>query len=331
MIFRHFWVIFLIPIAVFLIIYLNRRDKAASFRFPDYGLVKEIAPSLKLQLSSKIKYVRYIAIALFFLALARPSVVLEESWVNREGIDIVLAIDCSGSMQAEDFTIGRKRKNRLEVVKLVVKDFIKERDGDRIGIVAFAGRAYTVCPLTLDYDWLLSNLDRVHIGLIEDGTAIGSSIASSLNRLRHTLAKSKIVILLSDGVNNAGKVDPLAASEAAKALGIKIYAVGVGTRGWVPFPAKDFWGRDVYQKVKIELDEVLLSQIASNTGAQYFLATNTNTLRDIYKEIDKMEKTEVQELGYKRYRELFHLFLIPALILLVGETLLKNTLLRKIP
>jgi len=331
MILKDFWVLFFLPIAIFLVFYFTRKNRTASFRFPDESFIKGIEPSSRIKFRKKIIYLRLIVISLFFLALSRPVIILKETKIERQGIDIILSIDCSGSMKAEDFVIGGKRKNRLEVVKSVVADFIKGRDGDRIGIVSFAGRAYTACPLTLDYDWVISNLERIKIGLIEDGTAIGSAIAASLNRLKDSTAKSKIIILLSDGVNNAGKINPLTAAELAKALGIRIYTIGVGSKGWVPYPIKDIWGREIYQDVKIELDEALLTQIASVTGGRYFLATNTNALVDIYREIDRMEKTSVEERGYRRYSELFGFFLIAALLLLLGEILLVNTLLRAIP
>jgi len=320
-----------LPFVLGALIYFQRKDTAPSFRFSDQRFFSAIRPSLKIRLKTYLPYVRYPIVILFFLALARPVSILEESHVRQEGIDIVLAIDCSSSMLAEDFVINRRRQNRLAVVKPVVQDFVRDRDGDRIGIVAFARRAYMVCPLTLDYEWLITNLERVEVGLIEDGTAVGSAIASSLLRLKDSTAKSKVVILLSDGVNNAGRVDPLAAAEAAKALGIKIYTIGVGTKGLVPFPATDFWGRKRYRKIRIDVDEGLLAQIAADTGGQYFRATDTDTLRQIYKAIDLLEKTTVEEYGYRHYKELFYLFLIPALLVLVGEVIVRYTVVRTIP
>lgn len=269
--------------------------------------------------------------ALFLLGLARPRIPLQETKIHSEGIDIVLAIDCSGSMLAEDFKIGGRRQNRLEVVKTVVEEFVQKRESDRIGMIAFAARAYTVCPLTLDYNWLIKNLERVKIGAIEDGTAIGSAISSSLNRLTSTEAKSKIIILLTDGINNAGKISPWTATEAAQALGIKIYTIGTGTKGLVPFPVQGFWQKTVYQNVKIEIDEEMLKKIADETKGKYFRATDTESLRKIYKEIDSLEKTLVQEVGFQEYKELFPYFLIPGLLFLILEVVLSNTALRKLP
>jgi Ca-activated chloride channel family protein len=268
---------------------------------------------------------------LIIFALARPQSPLEESKIQTKGIDIVLALDVSTSMLAEDFTLGGKRQNRLAVVKDVVKDFIKGRQNDRIGMVAFAARAYTVCPLTLDYGWLFENLERVKIGMVEDGTAIGSGLSSALNRLQDTRAKSKVIILLTEGRNNAGKISPLTAAEAAKALKVKVYTIGAGTRGLAPYPVKDFFGNKIYQPIKIDLDEETLTRIALKTEAKYFRATDTKSLREIYKEIDKLEKTPIEEKGYLEYKELFSTFLISGLGLLFLEIILNNTILRKIP
>ncbi|HHE65150.1 MAG TPA: VWA domain-containing protein, partial [Bacteroidetes bacterium] len=194
------------------------------------------------------------------------------------------------------------------------------------------GQAYTVCPLTTDYDWLVNNLRRVELGLIEeDGTAIGSAIASSLSRLDESKAKSKIIILLTDGVNNAGNIQPLEAAKAAGSQGIKIYTIGAGSRGIVPYPAQDIFGRTVYQQVQVDLDEATLKRIAQMTEGQYFRATDTESLRNIYQEIDKLEKTEMQETGYKEYKQLFVWFLLAGLIIFVLELILSNTVLTRIP
>lgn len=268
---------------------------------------------------------------LIIIALARPQFPIADSKVRSEGIDIVLAIDCSTSMLAEDFKAGDKRINRLDVVKEVVKDFINGRKDDRIGVVAFSARPYTISPLTLDYGWLIQNLDRIKAGMIEDGTAIGSGIATSLNRLKDTKAKSKIVILLTDGRNNTGKIPPLAAAQAAKALKIKVYTIGAGAKGLAPYPAYDLFGNKVYQMISVDIDEDTLKEIASMTNAKYYRATDTESLKKIYSEIDKLEKSPIEEKGYSQYNELFIYFLMPALIILLLEIILSNTLLRKIP
>jgi len=235
-------------------------------------------------------------------------------------------------MLACDFKLKGKIADRITVVKNVVENFIEERRSDRIGIVAFAGRAYTICPLTLDYSWLIKNLERVESGMMEDdGTAIGSGIVCSLNRLEDTQAKGKAVILLTDGANNAGKISPITAADAAGALGIKVYTIGVGTQGPVPYPVRDRFGNKGYQQVEIKIDEKILKEIAQITDAKYYLATDTESLRKIYQEIDKLETTSVEEKGYSDYHELFFYFLFSALFLLFLEFVLMNTILRVNP
>lgn len=329
--FRDPWALLFIPAVFILARFLRRKGPASGLRFSHGGLLKDSVSTPRLLLAKNIFYLRAAAIIFFLTAMARPRVPLDEAKVTKEGIEIVLTIDSSGSMLAEDFTLSGRRQNRLAVVKTAVEDFIRKRDSDRIGMVAFAARAYTVCPLTLDYDWLIKNLERVRIGAIEDGTAIGSAISSSLNRLKDTAAKSKVIILLTDGINNAGKIDPLTAAEAAKALGVKIYTIGAGSKGPVPFPFRDMWGQTVYQNVKIDMDENLLRGIADKTGGQFFRATDTESLKDIYDRIDSMEKTAVEEKGYQEYNELFTGFLMAGLALLAMEMILSGTILRKIP
>ena len=330
--FNNPWAFILLPVVVIVIaIKALRKQDLPSFRFSTGELVRELRPTIKISLYKGMKLLRVAALILIVAALSRPQQMLEESKIISEGIDIVIALDTSTSMFAEDFKLNGKRANRLEVVKNVVRDFISNRHSDRIGIVAFASRAYTVSPLTLDYGWLMQNLDRVKIGMIEDGTAIGSGMSSALNRIKDTGAKEKVIILLTDGRNNAGKISPLTAAEAADALNIKIYTIGAGTKGLAPYPAKDFFGNRIYRQVKIEIDEESLQKIAQKTGARYFRATDTKSLRNIYEEIDKLEKTSIEEKGYTEYRELFHLFLIPGLVLLMLEIILRNTVLRRIP
>ncbi len=331
MIFKEPWVLLLFPVIAAFVYFLGRKVTSSSIRFSSEELVSGARPTFKLILSRNLFYLKIAIILLFVLALARPRIPLGETKVWTEGIDIILTIDCSGSMLAEDFKIGKGRQNRLEVVKKVVEDFIKERKADRIGIIAFAARAYTVCPLTLDHQWLIKNLERIKIGAIEDGTAVGSAIGSSLNRLKDSEAKSKIIILLTDGINNAGRISPLTAAEAARALGIKIYTIGAGTKGLAPYPMRGFWGETVYQNVKIEIDEATLKKVARISGGKYFRATDTKSLEEIYNEIDSLEKTPVEETGFQEYRELFPPLVILGLILLISEIILSNTILRKIP
>ncbi len=327
------WVLFLavlIPLLVYLVEKFERRFQG-TFRFSNKDLVSDMKPSWRVTLVHNMSYMRAAALLFFILAVSRPQAVLEETRIHVEGIDIVLAVDTSSSMLAMDFEMGGKRFNRLDVVKNVVEVFIDKRPNDRIGLVAFSALAYTVCPLTLDHDWLEKNLERVRIGLIKDGTAIGSAISASLNRLKDSETKEKIIILLTDGRNNAGRISPMAAAEAARALGVRIYTIGAGTKGLAPYPVKDMFGNTVLRPVKIEIDDALLKNIAKTTDGMYFRATDTESLWDIFTEIDKLEKTPMEETGYNTYRELFGYLLIPGLLILFGEIVLSNTVFRRIP
>jgi Ca-activated chloride channel homolog len=322
--------ILLVPIVVF-IAERFRNNLTGSLRFSDKGLLDKLKPTLKIRLTGSLIYLRAVVLILVVISLARPQKPIEETKIYVEGIDIVLVLDTSTSMQAMDFEMGGRRFDRLTVVKNVVEEFIKNRPNDRIGIVAFAAQAYTVCPLTLDHDWLERNLERVTIGMVEDGTAIGAAISGAVNRIKDTKAKEKTVILLTDGQNNAGKVSPLAAAEAAKTMGIKVYTIGAGTDGFAPFPVKTMFGETVLQPVEVKIDEKLLKEIAKITGGQYFRAIDTQSLWDIYKEIDKLEKTKIEEVGYRKYDELFWMFLFPALGLLLVEIAARKTIFRRIP
>jgi len=314
------------------LIFLGRRKaRSASFIFSSEEMLKGLKPTMRARMNSFPLALRALSVALMIIAFARPQAILEGARTVSDGVDIVLALDTSTSMLAEDFRMGGKRMNRYDVVREAVKEFISKRKDDRIAMIAFAARAYTVCPLSTDHSWLLENLDRVRVGMIEDATAVGSAIASSVNRLRTSKTKSKIVILLTDGVNNAGTISPLLAAEAAKALKIKVYTIGVGTKGLVPYPLKDVYGRTVYQNIQIEMDEPSLRKIAEITGGKYYLASDTETLRKIYDDINRLEKSNIEHFGYRETNELFGYFLIPGLILLALEMLLVNTILFKIP
>ncbi len=315
-------------------VYLFRKydeKRESSLRFSNQDLIKGFKSSLRARLSRNLIYMRAACLFLFVIALARPQSSIEETRIYIEGIDIVLAVDVSSSMRAMDFEIRGERVDRLEVVKKAVLDFIQKRPNDKIGLIAFAAHAYTLCPLTLDHAWLEKNLERARIGMMEDGTAIGSAISASLNRLKDTPSKEKIIILLTDGRNNAGRISPMVAAEAAKALGVRIYTIGAGTKGLAPYPVKDMFGNTVLQPVEIEIDEELLKGIAKETDGMYFRATDTRSLENIYSEIDKLEKTPMEETGYNIYSELFGYFLIPGFLILLAEIVLSNTILRRIP
>jgi len=270
------------------------------------------------------------ALALCLFALARPQLADVRTEVSSEGVDILLTLDTSGSMKALDFKIGGEEVDRLMAVKKVVSDFIKNRISDRIGMVVFGDMAYTQTPLTLDYDVLLNFLNQVEIGAAGDATAIGDAIALSVKRLKDLPGKSKIIILLTDGRSNAGRITPEKAAEIAAEYGVKIYTVGVGSRGPVPFPEQTFFGiRHIL--VQLDIDEETLQRIAEKTGGQYFRATDTEGLKKIYETIDKLEKSEAKVTHYQEYQELYRYFLGLALALALLEMLMRNTVFRSIP
>ena len=247
---------------------------------------------------------------LFIVALARPQKTKTESTTHASGVDIVIALDLSGSMESLDFQIKGQSVNRITVAKDTISKFIEKRPNDRIGLVAFAARAYIAAPLTLDHDFLQANLERLNLHTIEDGTAIGSGLSASVNRLRDIRSKSKIVILMTDGQNNAGKIPPLTAAEAAKALGVKVYTIGVGIRGKAPFPQMTPFGKR-HVMIDVDIDEPTLTAIAEKTGGKYFRADSTDTLRKIYDEIDQFEKTEAVVKKFVQREELFRWAAVP--------------------
>ncbi len=269
---------------------------------------------------------RVAAFSLMIVALARPQGVEEQSKTNAEGIDIMLAIDISGSMLARDF-----QPDRLTAAKEVAGSFIADRHGDRIGLAVFAGEAFTQSPLTTDKSTLQTLLARVRSGVIEDGTAIGNGLATALNRLRESEAKSKVVILLTDGVNNRGEISPLMAADIAADMGIKVYTIGVGKRGKAPYPAIDMFGNMTYQMMEVEIDEKTLSEIASRTGGKYFRATDKQKLKAIYDEINQMEKSKVEVTDLTIYHEEWVPLLLLALALLALEFLFSQIILKRIP
>ncbi|MDD5746859.1 MAG: VWA domain-containing protein [Candidatus Omnitrophica bacterium] len=330
MTFKDPWVLIALML-VFLVPFLNKKAPASALRFSSGALLGQPPATWRLRLRRNLIVLRMAAVALLVIALARPQLPVTHQRIYKEGIDIILAVDTSTSMEALDFTIGNKRYNRLYVVKKVVEDFIAERPNDRIGMIAFAALPYVACPLTLDHSWLLNNLERVKIGMVEDGTAVGSSIVAALNRLKESSAKTKIIILLTDGRNNSGKISPLTAAEAARALGVKIYTIGAGSIGEVPYPVQDAFGRRGLQYVSIDIDESSLAKIAQITQGRYFRATDTDSLKEIYRQINKMEKTPFKQPVYQRYEELYVSFALLALFLIVLEQVLANTAAVKIP
>ena len=329
---------FLYPYVLLLLLLLpllawlrGRRGRGAAFLYSSVELVRGITNLRQSQSNFWSAKLRWFALALCIVALARPRLGEGETAVTASGIDIVVALDLSGSMAAEDFSIDGMRANRLAAAKDVLEEFIDKRRNDRIGLVAFAGRAYIAAPLTLDHDFLLKNLERLNLGTIEDGTAIGSAMTAGLNRLRDLDSKSRIMILMTDGQNNAGKVPPLTAAEAAETLDVKVYTIGVGKRGMAPFPRKGPFGQVVYAQMEVNIDEETLTEIADTTGGKYYRADSTDNLVKIYEEIDTLEKSEVEVKQYHHYDEIFGWFLLPALVILLLEIILNNTVWRRLP
>ncbi|MCK4606072.1 MAG: VWA domain-containing protein [candidate division Zixibacteria bacterium] len=304
-----------------------KRFKSAAIKYSDLRIVRRAARSGRQRYRFLLTVARIAAVVLFFVALARPRSGTEYREVTSEGVDIMLALDVSTSMQAEDF----KPHNRLYVAKEEVKKFINRRVNDRIGLVVFARYSFTQCPLTTDYGVLLNFVDQVDFGMVEDGTAIGMAIANGVNRLRESESKSKIMILLTDGDNNAGEIDPATAANLAAAFDIKIYTIGAGKSGNAMYPVQDpiFGKRYVYQPTRI--DEETLKEIAKRTGGKYFRARSGKELEEIYAIIDGLEKTEIKVSSHIQYRELFHIFTYAGLLLLVVEVLLANSYFRKLP
>ena len=320
----------LLLIAVPILIYLFfRKDysKRGTIRFPNLNIVKKVNTGRAGKAKIIIFMFRIIAITLIIIALARPQSGSKEEEVITEGIDIILAMDVSTSMRAEDF----KPIDRLQAAKIVASDFVKGRANDRIGMVVFAGNSFTQCPLTLDYSIVLKFLEEIETGMIEDGTAIGMAIGNCVNRLKESKAKSKVVILLTDGRNNRGELDPITASYVAKAFNIKIYTIGAGKLGEALYPIDDPIFGKRYVRMPVEIDEDLLRKIADITSGKYFRATDEEKLSRIYKEISEMEKTEIKVKQYTRYSELMTFFINPALFLIFLEIFLSNTIFRKIP
>ncbi len=315
-------------IALMIWYYLTRRRfRTAAVKYSDIRIVSRAARTGRQRFRFILPVLRILAVLLFVVAFARPRSGTEVREVTSEGVDIMMALDVSSSMQAEDF----KPHNRLYVAKEEMKKFINKRINDRIGLVVFARYSFTQCPLTVDYGVLLRFIDQVNFGVIEDGTAIGMAIANGVNRLRESDAKSKIMILLTDGENNAGEIDPLTAASLAAAFDIKIYTIGVGKTGNAMFPVDDpiFGKRYIYQPTRI--NEESLTEIAEATGGKYFRARSGEELEEIYSIIDRMEKTEIKVSAHKQYRELFHYFVYAGLLALALEMVLAGSLFRKLP
>lgn len=330
--FANPWLLLLLVILPLLALLRGKIGGTPGILFSSTKLVMAVGKRRRSRAGAVLASLLYGAMACLIVALARPQLGRTLERIQASGVDIMLVLDVSGSMMAEDYTIGSSRVNRIDAVKRVTQQFIEARPNDRIGIIAFAGRPYLVSPLTLDHEWLIRNLDRVQLGLVEDGTAIGSALASAVSRLKDRDSKTKLIVLLTDGANNAGKVLPLTSAEAAKALGMKIYTVGAGSDGPVPVPVgKDMFGKTVYRKMVFDFDEKLLDQIAKIGDGKYFRAADTDTMDKTFREIDRMEKTKIEVEKSADYRDLFPLFLALGVILLGAEAVLSQTLWRRLP
>ena len=329
--FAHPYFLLLLLLLPFLAWLRSRQIKEAAFLYSSVTLLRGVANLKRSSARAFLIRLRWLILVLCILAMARPRLSVGKTSVKASGIDIVVALDLSMSMAAMDFEKDGERVNRLDIAKDVLESFVKKRTNDRLGLVAFAGRAYIAAPLTLDHDFFQLNLDRLQLGIVEDGTAIGSSLTAALNRLRDVESKSRIVILMTDGQNNSGKVPPLTAAEAAEALRVKIYTIGVGTKGMAPYPQKGPFGRTNFVQMKVNIDEETLKGIADKTGGKYYRADNSESFRQIYEEIDSLEKTEVEMQQYTKHEVLAAWFLLPGLILLILEMILNNTIWRKLP
>jgi len=323
------WLLALLPV---LALWRGRKGKVAAVEYSNVEIARAVARETRSRPAQwTTTILRLLISTLLILGLARPQWGQGRTEVQASGVDLMLALDVSGSMEALDFTLGGQPASRVEVVKSVVSKFIEARPNDRIGMIAFAGAPYLVSPLTLDHDWLKQNLERVRIGLVEDSTAIGSALATCVNRLRDQPSKSKVVVLLTDGVNNAGKVSPQTAAEAARAMGVKVYTIAAGTEGEAPVPVKDQLGNRQIVMAKVDVDEEALKKIANETGGKFFRATDTESLKKIYSEIDRMEKTTHQVKKFEKYHELFALAVVPGVLLLGLALGLEQTRFRRLP
>ena len=325
--FAYPWILYFLLIIPLMVVWywFKGKQKQPSITYSSLSIFRNIAFSWRERFRHIPIILRALAVALLIVALARPQNFSSGENIYTEGIDIAMVLDISGSMLAEDL-----KPNRIEAAKNVIKDFIEGRTSDRIGLVIFARDSFTQCPLTIDYSVLLNLLRQVKSGMIEDGTAIGNAIANGVNRLKDSKSKSKIIILLTDGVNNSGEVDPVFAAQIAKTFGIRIYTIGVGTKGEAPYPVQTPFGTR-YQMIPVEIDESVLKQISDITGGEYFRATDNKTLKAIYDKIDKLEKSKVEITSYRNAKELFYPWLGAGLFLLVLEVGLSKSIFRRLP
>ncbi len=325
--FDHPWILLaLILIPLFYWFIKTKSEKYSAYLPLNITNDKFVKNTWKIYLNKIVPVLNLLALSSLIIALSGPKLIFKEETVNADGIDIVLALDVSPSMLTLDF-----KPDRLEASKKMAKEFIKDRIYDRIGLVIFSGEAFTFSPISSDHQLILDYIDMIRAGILKDGTAIGNGMASAINRLKDSKSKSKVIILLTDGSNNAGYIDPITAIEMAKEYGIKIYTIGVGTLGFAEAPVSQILGKLIYEKIKVEFDEALLKKIAVETNGQYFRATDNIQLKKIYDKIDKLEKTKIEIKSYKRYHEEFRKFILIALFFLILSFLMNNFIVRKFP
>jgi len=321
---ENLWLLLLLPAYVTYYVMAGRK-KNTRYRFSGLETFRFYKPTLRQRLIHLPAVLRSLAYSTIVIALARPQSSSRSQSITTEGIDIVLGLDISPSMLAEDL-----KPNRIEAAKKVALEFIESRPDDRIGLVVFSGESFTQCPITSDHSVLKNLIGNIESGMLSDGTAIGEGLATAVNRIRESKAKSKVIILLTDGVNNVGAIAPQTAGEIAKTFGIRVYTIGVGSMGVAPYPFKTPFGIQ-YQNMEVQIDEPVLKSIAAETGGKYFRATSTSRLREVYTDIDKMEKTKVDVTEFRRRSEEFYPFALAALLLLGAEILLRQTYLRTLP
>ncbi len=319
--------LYLLAIIPLLIVWywFRHRNREPEMNFSDLGAFEGETKSSKVWLRHSLFVLRLLALGLLIVAIARPQSTSRKKNISVEGIDIVMALDVSSSMLARDF-----KPDRLEAAKKIAKNFISKRPDDRIGLVIFSGEAFTQVPLTTDHAMINDMFREIKSGMIEDGTAIGDGLATAVSRLEESDAISKVVILLTDGVNNAGSVDPMSAAEIAKLYGVRVYTIGIGSRGYAPYPVQTAFGTQM-QQMKVQIDEDLLQKIAKETGGHYFRATGNAKLREIFKEIDKLEKSKIDIQEFRKKYEMFLPFALIALGLFIFELLLRYMVFRRIP
>ncbi len=320
-----FYALILVPLMAAWYIWKGRKG-TAPLSLSGFENLDESLGSARIWLRHLLAILRMVVVVLIVVVLARPQSSNQWEQVTTEGIDIVMCMDISGSMQAMDF-----KPNRLEASKNVGIEFVNARQNDRFGLVVFAGESFTQCPMTTDRAVVINFMKDIDFGIIEDGTAIGMGLATAVNRIKESKAKSKVIILLTDGVNNRGDVGPVTAAELASGFGIRVYTIGVGSQGNALMPMQDVFGRTITQSVPVEIDEEVLKEIAATTDGVYFRATDNDKLREIYREIDQMERTRLDVKQFSKKKEEYFPFLLAALLVLLSEILLRYTLFRTIP